>query len=154
MSGLARMMGFSYTRYADDLTFSYRAPSDAEPKTSRVAAPVGALLRGVKAILTAEGFRVHAKKTAVMRSGASQRVTGLVVNKAVNAQTDVPPARVPRDVVRRLRAAIFNREKGRPAKGDESLAQLKGMAAFIHMTDPKRGRAFLDRLAALESRRQ
>lgn len=78
MSGLARTMGFAYTRYADDLTFSYRAPKDAVG--SRARAPVGALLRGVRVILTAEGFRVHPKKTTVSRAGASQRVTGLVVN--------------------------------------------------------------------------
>ncbi|WP_394822788.1 reverse transcriptase family protein [Pendulispora albinea] len=144
MSGLARMMGFTYSRYADDLAFSYHA--DTRP-------PVGQLLHGVHAILASEGFRVHAKKTAVMRSGMSQRVTGLVVNSA--ARDGVPAARVPRDVVRRLKAAIFNREKGRPppaGKGEESLAQLKGMAAFVHMTDEKRGRAFLDRIAALEAR--
>lgn len=147
MSGLARVMGFHYTRYADDLAFSYRAP-EGEVGT-RVKAPVGALMRGVKSILTSEGFRIHAKKTAVMRAGMSQRVTGLVVNQA--SREGVPPARVPRDVVRRLKAAIFNREKGKPAKGEETIAQLKGMAAFVHMVDPKRGRAFLDRLEALEA---
>lgn len=145
LSGLAKKLGFVYTRYADDLVFSYRAPEGSSG--SRTAAPVGALLRGAATVLRAEGFSVKKEKTAVMRAGASQRVTGLVVNAP--SAPDVPPARVPRDVVRRLRAAIFNREKGRP-HGDESIEQLKGLAAFVHMVDPKRGRAFLDRLAALE----
>jgi hypothetical protein len=57
---------------------------------------------------------------------------------------------VPREVVRQLRAALHNREKGKPGKEGETLDQLKGMAAFIHMTDPAKGRAFLERLAALE----
>ena len=60
MSGLARTMGFQYTRYADDLAFSYRSPEGAAG--SRANAPIGALLRGVKTILTAEGFRVHARR--------------------------------------------------------------------------------------------
>ena len=85
-----------------------------------------------------------------MRSGNTQRVTGLVVNRP--NREDVPKARVPRDVVRKLKAAIWNREHGKPSKGDESLAQLKGMAAFIHMADAKKGRAFLDRITALEAR--
>ncbi len=140
--GLARTMGFSYTRYADDLAFSYRK------KRGQSAAPIGALLHGARRILEAEGFRVHNKKTTVMRSGNTQRITGLVVNEAPG----VPPARVPRDVVRRLRAAIFNREKGRPVKEGESLAQLKGLAAFVYMADARRGRAFLDRIAVLEKR--
>ena len=86
-----------------------------------------------------------------MRTGGTQRVTGLVVNE-VPASSGVPAARVPRDVIRRLRAAIFNREKNRPTKEGETLAQIKGLAAFVFMTDEKRGRAFLDRIAALEAR--
>jgi hypothetical protein len=145
MSGLAKVMGFAYTRYADDLTFSWRKPK-GDPH-SRAPAPVGALLRGARTILESEGFRMNGKKTAVLRSGAKQRVTGLVVNKP-NID-GVSAARVPRDVVRRLKAAIFNREKGRPAKGEETLAQLHGMAAFVYMCSPGRGRALLDRVAAL-----
>ncbi|MFO0555014.1 MAG: reverse transcriptase family protein [Polyangiaceae bacterium] len=144
LSGLARQLRFRYTRYADDLTFSYQPGDSASSR-----APVGALLHGVSVILESEGFRVHKKKTAVMRSGGTQRVTGLVVNKASDAAA--PAARVPRETVRKLRAALFNREHGRPAKGGETLDQLRGMAAFIHMTDAKKGRAFLDRIDALEA---
>lgn len=140
LSGLARLLGLKYTRYADDLTFSWKKAAPGS------RAPIGVLLRGATTILRAEGFRVHKKKTSVMRAGVRQAVTGLVVNHAPGA----PPARVQRDVVRKLRAAIKNRELGRPGKGAETLDQLKGLAAFIHMADPARGRAFLDRLAALE----
>jgi len=84
------------------------------------------------------------KKTRVMRSGARQKVTGLVVNQAPGR----PAARVPRETQRKLRAAIRNRELGRPGKG-ETLDQLKGMAAFVMMTDPARGRAFMERIDRL-----
>lgn len=154
LSGLARTLGYGYTRYADDLAFSWRKPegdaAGASGEVSRAPAPVGTLLRGVATILEAEGFRVHRKKTAVRRAGSSQRITGLVVNAA--SHDGVPPARVPRDVVRRLRAAIHNRERGKPGKEGESLQQLKGLAAFVHMVDRKKGRAFLDRIEALERR--
>ncbi|WP_437613037.1 reverse transcriptase family protein [Sorangium sp. So ce834] len=150
VSGLARKLGFRYTRYADDLTFSFRAPEAPEAPglagAARPRAPVGALLRGVREILSAEGFRLHPGKTVVMRKGSRQKVTGLVVNGAGEA---APAARVPRERVRALRAAIRNRELGRPGKG-ETLAQLKGLAAFVYMTDPVRGRAFLGRIEALE----
>lgn len=159
LSGLARMLGFTFTRYADDLTFSWRkthasaggaeGTQGADGVRPAAGAPIGTLLRGVSTILRAEGFRVHAKKTAVRRSGSSQRVTGLVVNRVQDP--NVPAARVPREVVRRLKAAIFNREKGRPGKG-ETLEQLRGMAAFVNMADPKKGRAFLDRIDALSRR--
>jgi hypothetical protein len=154
MAGLARTLNYAYSRYADDLAFSWRHP-EGEDRGSRAPAPVGTLLRGVATILEAEGFRVHRKKTAVRRAGASQRVTGLVVNAVDRAkQPDVPPARVPRETIRRLRAAIHNRERGKPGKEGESLHQLKGMAAFIYMLDPKKGRAFLDRIEALEALEQ
>ena len=159
LSGLARTLGFTYTRYADDLAFSWRpaAPetlAKALPIGTKVGegrAPVGALLRGVGQILPAEGFRIHPDKTRVLRCGDRQKITGLVVNSPP-AGTKAPPARVPRDVVRKLRAAIHNLEKGKPSKPGETLQHLSGMAAFVHMTDPPRGRAFLDRIAAIAAR--
>jgi len=133
LTGLARHLGMKYTRYADDLTFS----------CDRTKAPVGKLVGGVTRIVEAEGFRVHPKKTRVMRSGRRQKVTGLVVNSY-----DGAPARVPRELVRNLRAAIHRREKGLETK--DSLAVLRGWAAYIHMCDEAKGRAFLDRIDALE----
>jgi hypothetical protein len=136
LSGLARKLGCRYTRYADDLTFSWHGGA---------ASRVGTLLRGVGMIVRAEGFEIHQKKTRVMRSGARQKVTGLVVNQV---PVDQPTARVPRKTVRELRAAIRNRELGRPGRG-ETLEQLKGMAAFVMMTDRDRGRAFMERIERL-----
>lgn len=148
LSGLARKLGFTYTRYADDLAFSWRAPAPGGDAKKRKA-PVGVLLAGARAILLAEGFVPHPSKTTIMRPGNRQRITGLVVNAAAGA---APAARVPRDVIRRLRAAIHNRAKGKPGKEGESLAQLRGMAAFIYMTDPVRGKKFLEQIAALEAK--
>ncbi len=136
LSGLARKLGARYTRYADDLTFSWHGGEREQ---------IGTLLRAVKMIVRSEGFELHAKKTRVMRKGARQKVTGLVVNEA---PAGVPSSRVPRKTVRQLRAAIKNRELGRPGKG-ESLEQLKGMAAFVMMCDEARGRAFMERIDKL-----
>ncbi|HEX4417418.1 MAG TPA: reverse transcriptase family protein [Kofleriaceae bacterium] len=136
MAGLARKLGCRYTRYADDLTFSWHGGA---------AAHVGTLLRGVGMIVRAEGFEIHTKKTRVMRSGGRQKVTGLVVNQAPAGR---PVVRVPRVTQRELRAAIKNRELGRPGKG-ETLEQLKGMAAFVMMTDRERGAAFMARIDRL-----
>jgi retron-type reverse transcriptase len=140
LSGLARKLGCRYTRYADDLTFSWHGAAKHE---------IGALLRAVRQIVASEGFEIHTKKTRVMRSGGRQKVTGLIVNKAEGR----PEARVPRKTVRALRAAIKNRELGRPGKG-ESLEQLKGMAAFVMMTDKPRGTAFMERIDRLIAARQ
>lgn len=137
MAAMAKKLGFRYTRYADDLTFSWH---------EKERAPVGRLLRIVNAIVHDEGFQVNREKTRVMRKGRRQKVTGLVINR--NGATS-SKARVPRALVRQLRAAIKNRELGRPGKG-ESLDQLRGLAAYVHMCDPKRGKEFWDRLERLE----
>lgn len=137
LAGLARKFGLRYTRYADDLTFSWH---------DNVYAPVGKLKDAVERIVTDEGFAINHKKTRVMRAGRRQKVTGLVINGTGTETSQA--ARVPRKVVRKLRAAIYNREMGKPGKG-ESLAELRGMAAYIYMTDPDKGRALLDRVQKL-----
>jgi RNA-directed DNA polymerase len=152
LAGLARKLGLRYTRYADDLTFSWHADQFA---------PVGRLKDAVERILEAEGFDIHEKKTRVMRAGRRQKVTGLVVNDTGQTghagepgqageagQAAAAAARVPRRVIRKLRAAIHNRERGRAGKG-ESLAELRGLASYVYMTDPKKGREFLDQLDKL-----
>jgi len=140
LEALATSIGFRYSRYADDLCFSSTAE---EPAPAR-------LIAAVRRIVVAEGFIVHPGKTRVMRKGRRQQVTGLVVNAAPSTS---PPARVSRETVRNLRAAVKNRELGREGKG-ESIASLKGLAAHIYMTDPARGRQFLERIAALEARQE
>jgi hypothetical protein len=136
LSGLARVLGCRYTRYADDLTFSWHGEAKSE---------IGRLLRGVRRIVSWEGFEIHTKKTRVMRAAGRQQVTGLIVNAAPDGR---PEVRVPRMTQRELRAAIKNRELGRPGKG-ETLEQLQGMAAFVMMTDRVRGQAFMARIDRL-----
>jgi hypothetical protein len=139
--GLARSLGFNYTRYADDLTFSF-----AGAKREKKGPPVARLLNAVRRIVIEEGFTPHPDKTRIMRSGGRQKVTGLVINHAPGA----PNARVPRQTIRTLEAAVTNRERGKPGKG-ESLATLKGLAAYVYMTHPARGRELLERIGRLES---
>lgn len=141
LAGLARKLACRYSRYADDLTFSWHG--DAAASATRENS-VGRLIRAVGEVVRDEGFAVHPRKTRVMRSGGRQEITGLVVNAAPGR----PPARVPRSFVRKLRAAIFNRQHGRPGEG-ETLQQLRGWAAYVMMTDHQRGRAFMAQIDAL-----
>ena len=138
LSGLAAKLGARYTRYADDLAFSWHGDAKTE---------IGSLLRAAASIVRAEGFSVHPKKTRVMRSGARQQLTGLIVNAPSIAR---PPARVPRERIRQLRAAIKNRELGRTSDvHGETLEQLKGSCAFVMMADRERGRALMERVDRL-----
>jgi len=140
LSGLSQKLGFRYTRYADDLTFSWH---QTEPP------PLGRLLRCARLILQAEGFTPHPEKTRILRHSRRQSVTGLIVNQAPDNSS---PARVPRLKIRELRAALHNRLQGKPGKAGESLAQLRGWVAYLHMTDPERAKPFLAQLQQLEAR--
>jgi retron-type reverse transcriptase len=127
LSGLAEALGFVYTRYADDLTFS--AKGDAAGSVN-----VGKLLRAVDDIVGHEGFTVHPGKTRVMRRGRQQEVTGVVVN-------DRPS--VDRTTLRKFRATLFQIEKDGPAgkrwgAGHDLLASIHGYACFVAQVDPQR----------------
>ncbi|MCG8988654.1 RNA-directed DNA polymerase [Delftia acidovorans] len=137
--GLARQLGFVYTRYADDLTFS--ASGEAARDN------VGRLLGRVRWILRDEGFTPHPDKERVMRKGRRQEVTGLVVN------ADKPG--VSRETRRRLRAALHRATQasaGKPAHWQGQAAQpsqLLGLAQFVYQVDPVQGGPLLDQARQL-----
>jgi RNA-directed DNA polymerase len=138
LQGLAKKLGLTYTRYADDITFS--GPAEFSAK-------VGYLLARVRHIAAEEGFAVNGKKTRVLRRNTAQVVTGLVVN-------DKPGA--PRDLVRRLRAILHRAKKeGLNAQNRASRphfrAWLRGMIAYVSMSRPEAGGRLRAALEALES---
>lgn len=109
LEGLAQKMGFNYTRYADDLTFSGDDP-----------ARLGSLLRWAQTIIEAEGFHLNAHKTRIMRQGQCQKVTGVTVNETLGLS---------RKERRRIRAALH--QKG------HSDAAVQGQLAYLHMLNPQ-----------------
>lgn len=133
LSGLAQKLGWRYSRYADDLTFSL-------PHNSKSAPTIKQLLGSVHAIVSDEGFQIKAEKTRVIRQGAQQTVTGLVVNEG-------QAPRVSRKLKRQMRAAIHNLQQGKPLPEGESLQRLQGYAAYIAMTDRELGMQMLASLS-------
>ena len=136
LAALALKMGWRYSRYADDLTFSL-------PEGAPDCAPDG-LIRTVTKIAADEGLAIKESKTRVIRLGRRQTVTGLVVNGSAAPRT-------PRKLRRELRAALFNLNAGKPLPEGETLARLQGYAAYVFMTDPKLGRHYLDALAKVNA---
>ncbi|MDP3277054.1 MAG: reverse transcriptase domain-containing protein [Deltaproteobacteria bacterium] len=126
LSGLCSVMEWTYTRYADDLTFSA-----TEGKRGQL--PV--LIAKVREIVVDEGFRIQEKKGRVQRKSGRQSVTGIVVNHHTA---------VPRDEVRRLRA-ILHRAKftGLEAQNREArpdfVRWLQGKIAYVNMVDASKG---------------
>ena len=136
LSGIASNFNWRYTRYADDLTFSYATNNKKEPGVTH-------LLGSVKRVLGEEGFKVNTKKTGVIRQGAVQEVTGLVVNGE-------GAPRVNRQTKRQMRAAIHNVKQGKALPEGETLERLRGYAAYIAMTDRALGMSMLNDLGSLK----
>lgn len=123
LAGLARKRGFSYTRYADDLSFSGDGDRLALEKL-RVAA---------SRIVAGEGFTVNTGKTRVMGRGARQSVTGVVVNQVLG---------ISRQGRRRLRAMAhrlrFQQSSGTASA--EQIAEWRGHLAYLSMLNPEQAR--------------
>ena len=104
----------NYSRYADDLTFSF-SPAN-HPLIKRV-------LWITRHIVADEGYELHfRKKLRIRHSHDQQRVTGLVVNRSLN---------LPRTTRRWLRACEHHLKSGRPCTFTP--AQLAGWRALQTM---------------------
>ena len=88
---LVDKFGCSYSRYADDLTFSTNKrdfpveiakPLGDEPPEAHLWVPGEAL----QDVITRSGFKVNAKKTRFMYRTSRQEVTGLTVNQKIGVR--------------------------------------------------------------------
>lgn len=135
LAGLAEKMGFVYTRYADDLTFS--ASGEAVKKVDKILWSVGEIVK-------AEGFELHPDKTKVMRNGSKKEVTGIVVNEKMN--TD-------RKTLRKFRALLHQIETtgwvGKKWGKGNIKHTIKGYANYLHQINPERGKAYVERVERL-----
>jgi retron-type reverse transcriptase len=126
LNGIANKLGWTYTRYADDCTFS--ASGEAGTK-------VGYLLARIRHISQDESFRVNEKKTRVLRRNARQSVTGINVNDGTT---------LPRKARRRLRAILHQAQRSGLQSQNRNghpnySAWLDGMIAYVSMVQPALG---------------
>jgi RNA-directed DNA polymerase len=127
LATLCMAQGITYTRYADDLTFS----GDNSART---------VLPFVKKCLAELGLELDEKKTNLFRRGRRQIVTGLVVNEKPN---------LPRRLRRELRAAVHRRSHGvTPTWDDRPMDdnELAGRLAFLQMVQPEEAERHRQRL--------
>jgi retron-type reverse transcriptase len=120
---------WSYTRYADDLTFS---TSDTKPEIGQLIAAVGHIAKD-------ENFEIKAEKTRIMRSPRRQSVTGLIVGDEV---------RIPKATIKKMRALFHNIEsKGKEVVSEElgkdAINVAHGYWAYLHMVNPTQANKYL-----------
>ncbi|RUM76684.1 MAG: hypothetical protein DSZ11_00210, partial [Sulfurovum sp.] len=135
MSGIATSLGFVYTRYADDMTFS-----------SKEYLNINKMLYWVKGIVKEEGFILHPEKTRIMKKGARHEVTGVVVNEKPS---------VNRKELKRFRALLYQIEqsglegKSWHGKSENLISVIWGYANFIKMVDEQKGAKFMEQVKAI-----
>lgn len=91
--------GSSYTRYADDITFSSNRPF----KEAIVSENNGNIVLGstLDDIISRNGFKVNANKIRLQKTNQHQEVTGIVVNTKLN---------IDRRYIRRVKAMLHSIE--------------------------------------------
>ncbi len=118
LAGAAKKYGFTYTRYADDLTFSTEA--DDKDQLRR-------LMQIVRHVIREEGLTINEDKTRIMRKGARQEVTGLTVNNGLS---------VSRKERRKFRAYLHQSERdgvSKPWRHGNPANSALGFAQFLTM---------------------
>lgn len=88
LNGLAKRFGATYTRYADDITFSsphniYQIEDD--PKLNDKGS-YDNFLAELGRLIKEENLVINQKKTRLQKSGYRQEATGLIVNEKVNVR--------------------------------------------------------------------
>ncbi|APF40366.1 hypothetical protein BHE16_04285 [Neomicrococcus aestuarii] len=137
---LAVERGLTYSRYADDLTFSGDAVDDQ-------------LLAVVAERLSEHGFKINLKKVRFMRKGHRQVVTGVSV-----ACGD--KLRLPRNFKKRIRQDLYFSEKNgislqalhRGFSNDEDFREsLKGKINHLNSVDSSAAKLFMSQLNNISS---
>ncbi len=126
LAGLAGSLDLSYSRYADDLTFS------GSGRLRRRRRAVEAL---VTRVAREEGFVLNADKTALRTRGSRQTVCGIVVNEHPN---------VPRIEYDRLRALLHNAARDGAAAHNRAAqpdfeAHVRGRIGWVSALNPAHG---------------
>lgn len=130
---IALDLNFTYTRYADDLTFS------TSTENSKL---VGKLMTKVKNAIAYEGFFVHPDKTKIIRTGGRKEVTGIVVNEKLS---------ISKETLKKFRATLHQiLRDGIEGKtwgtSPNILSSINGFYNFIKMVDPTKAEVFKNQL--------
>lgn len=124
---IAKKYRFTYSRYADDMTFSTNR--ELNSNKLRASKELENFQTELEEVITSSGFEINPKKTRLSNNMQRQEVTGLVVNKKIN---------VKREYVKNTRAMAFQLYKDGAFEIDKkpgTLNQLTGRFAFIFQID-------------------
>lgn len=132
LKGLAEKYSCSYTRYADDITFSGKNN-------------IKNLLPIVEQIIKEEGFTINTKKVRLQYKNQRQEVTGLIVNNKISVSPELQ---------KEIDNAIYYCEKFGVEEHMHKIGctrsfykeHLYGIAYFVKMIDKAKGEFYLNKL--------
>ncbi len=125
INGLCKKLGMTYTRYADDMSFSYMGDTDN--------LAIGSFLNSVNKIIEEEGFHMKKEKTHILRKNNRQYITGIVIN---NEEIGVP-----KKWVKILKASIHNAQKLKASGNsvpNKTIHEISGKIAWLKNVNAKR----------------
>ncbi len=128
---LCQKLGITYTRYADDMSFSYSGDPDAFA--------IGGFLNSIRKIIEAEGFHMKQEKTHVLRKNNRQYITGIVINNEAIG--------VPKKWVKILKASIHNAQKLNASGGtvsEQTRSEITGKIAWLKSVNAERYQKIID----------
>lgn len=137
--GLAQKLGFAYSRYADDLSFSSNKENEKN---------VAQLLYFVNKIIESEDFIIHPDKTHIMRAKSQQKVTGIVVNQKLNVE---------KQKLKKFRALLHNIEingwqNQQWGKAVHLINAIEGYINFVNMVNPVKAQQFKNQLRVINQK--
>lgn len=130
ISKIADKYDVTYTRYADDITFS----SDDEDMDIMEIYPE------IEGSIESFGLPINHKKTRIRRQHQRMVVTGVVVNDKLS---------VPKWKWRNFRAKLHNLKMSQQPLSKLEYQQITGYAQWIKQLHPKRGERFLQEIGKL-----
>lgn len=119
-----------YTRYADDITMSFKDPSLDLQNAIRV----------IKRELRPYDLKINPGKTRMQRRHVRMSVTGIVINDKLS---------VPKWKWKNFRAKLHNLEKSQKLLTKKEYQQIQGYANWLNQLDPKKGKKYVDQLKRL-----
>jgi RNA-directed DNA polymerase len=131
VQGYVGKRGISYTRYADDLSFSGLNPSK-----------VVKIIPMIKTIIEDENFAVNLKKTRVSGSARAKTVTGLIINEG--------NVGIGKKAYKKLRAKIHHLTLPEEQKNKKLLLNVSGWLSYLNSVDKprlKKAKKYINELA-------
>jgi RNA-directed DNA polymerase len=143
LQALAQDAGFVYTRYADDLTFSYASDGNLKGR-KELGDIVNSLIQGATDHIESENLHLNTSKIKVFWQGKCQEVTGIVVNQHPN---------ISRKTLKQFRTVLHKLEQGEAnvtwRTKPIDFQTLNGFATYVAMISPEKGNSLMNRVKRL-----